>query len=133
MAVAADTPIIALFISSSSSDPLMAAWLSPPTQVSHFQANLPNFQQRVRHVNRRQRPTPLPSRTAKSRHQAQLGVDGVDVRAWSSRQSVAGQVDDHEFAIGLGDVVASPCCLADSGKHADLCQHGRHVHVDRLA
>jgi hypothetical protein len=57
MAAAADTPIIARFISSSSSDPLMAAWLSPPTQVSHFQGNLPNFQQGVRHVNRRQRPT----------------------------------------------------------------------------
>jgi serine/threonine protein kinase len=28
---------------------------------------------------RRQRPTPLPSRTAKSRHQPQLGVDGLDV------------------------------------------------------
>jgi hypothetical protein len=26
-----------------------------------------------------ERPTPLPSRTAKSRHQAQLGVDGADV------------------------------------------------------
>ena len=36
MATAADTPVIALFISSSSSDPLMAALLSPPTPVSHF-------------------------------------------------------------------------------------------------
>jgi hypothetical protein len=28
---------------------------------------------------RRQRPTPLPSHTAKSHHQSQLGVDGLDV------------------------------------------------------
>jgi hypothetical protein len=32
-----------------------------------------------RHVDRRQRPTPLTSRKAKSRHQPQLGVDGLDV------------------------------------------------------
>ncbi len=31
------------------------------------------------HVYRRQRPAPLPSRTAKSCNQAQLGVDGLDV------------------------------------------------------
>jgi hypothetical protein len=37
MAAAADTPLIALFISSSFSDPLMAALLSPtPDTVSHF-------------------------------------------------------------------------------------------------
>jgi hypothetical protein len=37
MAAAADTPIIALFISCSFSDPLMAALLSPtPDTVSHF-------------------------------------------------------------------------------------------------
>ncbi len=24
-------------------------------------------------------------------------------------------------------------CLADSGKHTDLSQHGRHVHIDLLA
>jgi hypothetical protein len=38
MAAAADTPNIALFISSSFSDPLMAAVLSPlhQIQVSHF-------------------------------------------------------------------------------------------------
>jgi hypothetical protein len=34
------------------------------------------IQQRIRHVYRRQRPAPLPSRTAKSRHQSQFGVDG---------------------------------------------------------
>jgi hypothetical protein len=37
------------------------------------------IQQRIRHGYRRQRPTPLPSRTAKSRHQMQLGVDGLEV------------------------------------------------------
>jgi hypothetical protein len=36
MAAAADTPNIALFISSSFSDPLMAALLSPPTQCRTF-------------------------------------------------------------------------------------------------
>jgi hypothetical protein len=36
-------------------------------------------QQRISHVYRRQRPTPLPSRAAKIRHQSQLGVDGFDV------------------------------------------------------
>ena len=34
------------------------------------------IQQRIRHVYRWQRPTPLPSRTAQSHHQSQLGVDG---------------------------------------------------------
>ena len=92
MAAAADTPIIALFISSSSSDPLMAAWLSPPTQVSHFQGNLPNFQQGVRHVYRRQQPTPLPSRTAQSRHQSQLGVS-VTVLVTGGGAPVGGAVD----------------------------------------
>jgi len=38
------------------------------------------IQQRIPYVYRRQRPAPLPSRTAKSRHQSQLGVDGVDVK-----------------------------------------------------
>jgi hypothetical protein len=37
------------------------------------------IQQRIRHVYRPQRPTPLPSRTAESRHQPQLGIDGLDV------------------------------------------------------
>jgi hypothetical protein len=37
------------------------------------------IQQRIRHAYRRQRPTPRPSRMAKSRHQSQLGVDGLDV------------------------------------------------------
>jgi hypothetical protein len=37
------------------------------------------IQQRIRHVYRPQRPTPLPSRTAKNCHQPQLGVDGVPV------------------------------------------------------
>ena len=36
------------------------------------------IQQRIRHVDRRQRPTPLPSRTAKSRNQSQLSFDGLD-------------------------------------------------------
>ena len=36
-------------------------------------------QQRNRHGYRRQRTAPLPSRTAKSRNQSQLGVDGLDV------------------------------------------------------
>jgi hypothetical protein len=34
------------------------------------------IQQRIRHVYRRQRPTPLPSRTAKNRHQPKLIVEG---------------------------------------------------------
>jgi hypothetical protein len=38
------------------------------------------LQQRIRHVYRRQQPTSLLSRTAKSRHQSQLGVDGFDVQ-----------------------------------------------------
>jgi hypothetical protein len=33
----------------------------------------------VSHVYRRQRPAPLPSCTAKSGHQPQLGVDGLQV------------------------------------------------------
>jgi hypothetical protein len=37
------------------------------------------IQQRIRHAYRRQRPTPLPSRTAKSSHQSRLGVDGVSM------------------------------------------------------
>jgi hypothetical protein len=37
------------------------------------------IQQRIRHVYRRQRPTPLLRRTAKRRRQSQLGVDGLDV------------------------------------------------------
>jgi hypothetical protein len=36
-------------------------------------------QQRIRHVYRWQRPAPLLGRTAKRRHQAQFGVDGLDV------------------------------------------------------
>jgi hypothetical protein len=47
------------------------------------------IQQRIRYVYRRQRPTPLPSRTAKSRHQSQLGVDGLDDRACAERRSAA--------------------------------------------
>jgi hypothetical protein len=35
--------------------------------------------QRIRHVYRRQQPAPLPRRTAQSRHQLQLEVDGLDV------------------------------------------------------
>jgi hypothetical protein len=37
------------------------------------------IQQRIRHVYRRQRSTSLQSRAAKCRHQAQLGVDDLDV------------------------------------------------------
>jgi hypothetical protein len=44
---------------------------STPGQLAAF------IQQRIRHVYRR-RTTPLPSRTAKSRHQSQLGCDGLD-------------------------------------------------------
>jgi hypothetical protein len=44
-----------------------------PSQLAAF------IQQRIRYVYRRQRPTPLPSRTAKTGHQSQLGVDGLDV------------------------------------------------------
>jgi hypothetical protein len=47
-----------------------------------YAVNFPSLaafiQQRIRHAYRRQRPTPLPSRTAESRHQSQLGVDGLD-------------------------------------------------------
>jgi hypothetical protein len=38
------------------------------------------IQQRIRHGYRRQRPTPLPSGMAESRHQSQLGIDGLDVQ-----------------------------------------------------
>src|SRR5260370_27950805 len=37
------------------------------------------IQQRIRHVHLLQRPGTLPSRTAKRRHQSQLGVDGLGV------------------------------------------------------
>jgi hypothetical protein len=37
------------------------------------------IQQRIRHVYRRQRPAPLPSRKTKRRHQSQPGVDALDV------------------------------------------------------
>jgi len=37
------------------------------------------IRERIRYGYRRQRPTPLPSRTAKSRDQSQLGVDSFDV------------------------------------------------------
>jgi len=39
----------------------------------------PFIQQRISDAYRRQRAAPLPSRAAKSRHQSQLGVDGLDV------------------------------------------------------
>ena len=72
--------------------------------VAHSISSQAFIQQRIRHVYRRQRPTPLPSRTAKNRDQSQLAVDGLvagqtafGARAWPSRQSVAGQVDDDEL------------------------------------
>ena len=37
------------------------------------------IQQRIHHGNRRQRPTPFPCRTAKSRHQSRFRVEGLDV------------------------------------------------------
>ena len=37
------------------------------------------IREHIRHVDRGQRPTPLPSRTAKSCHRSQVGVDGFDV------------------------------------------------------
>jgi hypothetical protein len=37
------------------------------------------IQQRIHHVYQWQRPTLLPSPTAKSRHRSQLGVDGLQV------------------------------------------------------
>jgi hypothetical protein len=50
-----------------------------PVKLAEF------IQQRIRHVYRRQRPTPLPSRTAKRRHQPKLaaaehyGVDPLEL------------------------------------------------------
>jgi hypothetical protein len=46
-------------------------------QLSQFAAFI---QQRIRHVDRRQRTAPLLSRKTKSRHQSQLGVDRLDAR-----------------------------------------------------
>jgi hypothetical protein len=52
-----------------------AAGCSPLAQLAAF------IQQRIHHVYRRQRPTPLPSRTAKSRRPLQLGLNAVGLRS----------------------------------------------------
>src|ERR1700755_2854333 len=91
MSAAADTPIIALFISSSFPKPRrLSVAVGGPVNYSdadegdlvpplgHLAALI---QQRSPHGYRRQRPPPLPSRTAQSRHQSQLGVDGSRCRA----------------------------------------------------
>jgi hypothetical protein len=54
---------------------------SPLDQLASF------IEQRIRHGYRRQWPAPLPSRTAKTRHQSQLGVDGLDVAPFFPRCS----------------------------------------------
>ena len=58
-----------------------------PSQLAAF------IQQRIRNVYRRQRPAALPSRTAKSRHQSQLGVDGSRAGA-STPRAVDGSAGD---------------------------------------
>ena len=48
--------------------------------IAHASGQIAAFiEQRIRHTYRWQQPTPLPSRTAKSRHQSQLGIDDVAV------------------------------------------------------
>src|ERR1700751_3389604 len=56
-----------------------AARSPPPTRPTATVSAAPLIQQRSRHGYRRQRLTPLPSRTAQRRHQSQLGIDGLDV------------------------------------------------------
>ena len=82
-----------------SSAPLLCPTITHPDVVEKIihlrQSQLAAFiQQRIRHVYRRQRPSPLSSRPAQSRHQSQLGVDGLDVtHSWrlASRAGLGGQ------------------------------------------
>jgi len=59
------------------------------------------IQQRSRYAYRRQRPTPLPSHSAKRRHQPQLGVDGLvsrwhgDISGRRCRRETAGREPHH--------------------------------------
>jgi hypothetical protein len=48
------------------------------------------IQQRVRHVCRRQRTAPLPSRTAQHRHQSQLGIEGLLKRTTARKALLVG-------------------------------------------
>jgi hypothetical protein len=86
------------------------------------------MQQRIRHDYRRQRPTPLPSRTAQSRHQSQLGVDGLDVtRARSIWLRVAGSTSPFlscsSFA-GQGKPREGPLTTRNNGRQIEP----RHIH-----
>ena len=71
------------------------------------------IQQRVRRSNRRRRPTPFPSCTAKSRQQSQLGVHGFDVaharRIWLS---AAGSTSPGESQESLRWCKSAECYLA---------------------
>jgi hypothetical protein len=70
------------------------------------------IQQRIRHIYRRQRPTALPSRTAKSRHQAQLGVDGLDI---AHARSVGPRADGGPVESGVQDEIGGLAAEAHPG------------------
>jgi hypothetical protein len=63
-------------------------------------------QQRIRHGYRPQRATPRPSRTAKSGHQSQFGVDGLDV---THARSLRLPSSEPPRANGMGAAAASGC------------------------
>ena len=58
------------------------------------------IQEPIRDVYRRQRPTALPSLTAKSHHRSQVGVDGLEV---------ANDVPAGGLAPAHGEAFAPPC------------------------
>jgi hypothetical protein len=70
------------------------------------------IQQRIRHINRRQRPTPLLSRTAESRHQSQLGVDGFGI---AYARSVGPRADGGLVESGVQDKIGGLAAEARPG------------------
>jgi hypothetical protein len=75
----------------------------------NHQGSWRSSQQRIRHIYRRQRTAPLPSRTAKSRHEPQLGVDGLEV---------ANDVRGGRLAAAHGEVFASHCITPEPNGEA---------------
>jgi hypothetical protein len=82
------------------------AGCSPLGQLAAF------IQERIRHVYRRQRTTPLPSRTPKGYYRSQLGVDGLDVAHARSLRSARQR--GHFIRLGLG--VCAPTIASDVQK-----------------
>jgi hypothetical protein len=74
------------------------------------------IQQRIRLGDRRQRPTPLPSRTAKSRYQSQLGVADLDV---AHPRSVGPHADCVTSPTGPGRPTRAPRRIATDRSRRD--------------